>query len=37
MKSIERSAQANDFAACRVSLGDMSAEIEKFSSKAASL
>jgi HPt (histidine-containing phosphotransfer) domain-containing protein len=37
MKSIERSAQANDFAACRMSLGGMSAELEKFSSEAASL
>jgi len=37
MKSIERSAQAGDFAACRASLGGMQAELEKFSSEAATL
>jgi HPt (histidine-containing phosphotransfer) domain-containing protein len=37
MKSIERSAQSNDFAACRASLGGMPAELEKFSSEVASL
>lgn len=37
MKSIERSAVAGDFAACRASLGGISAELEKFSSETASL
>ncbi len=37
MKSIERSARAGDFAACRASLGCVSVELEKFSSEAASL
>lgn len=37
MKSIERSAQAGDFTACRASLGVMPAELVKFSSEAASL
>ena len=37
MKSIERSAQTGDFAKCRASLGEMSAELEKFSSESASL
>jgi len=37
MKSIERSAQANDFAACRLSLGHMRLELNRFSSEAASL
>jgi HPt (histidine-containing phosphotransfer) domain-containing protein len=37
MKSMERSAHAGDFAACRASLLDMSVELEKFSSEAASL
>ncbi len=37
MKSIERSARAGDFAACRASLGSVSAELEKFSSETALL
>jgi len=37
MKSIECSAIAGDFAACRASLGGISAELEKFSSETASL
>jgi HPt (histidine-containing phosphotransfer) domain-containing protein len=37
MKSFERSAQANDFSACRASLGNMPAELKRFSSEAASL
>jgi HPt (histidine-containing phosphotransfer) domain-containing protein len=37
MKSIERSAIAGDFAACRASLGGIPAELEKFSSETASL
>jgi len=37
MKSIERSAVAGDFAACRASLGGISTELEKFSSETASL
>ena len=37
MKNIERSAKANDFSACRTSLGIMPAELQKFSSEAASL
>ena len=37
MKSIEQSAKAKDFSACRVSLGIMPAELKKFSSEAASL
>ncbi len=37
LKSIERSATAGDFAACRTSLLDLSRELEKFSSEAAAL
>jgi len=37
MKNIELSAKANDFPACRASLGIMPTELKKFSSEAASL
>jgi len=37
MKSIERSAIAGDFAACRASLGGVTSELEKFSSETAAL
>jgi HPt (histidine-containing phosphotransfer) domain-containing protein len=37
LKSIERNAAAGDFGACRASLLNLTAELQKFSSKAASL
>jgi len=37
MKSIERSAAAGDFAACRASLGALNIELQKFSAETASL
>jgi HPt (histidine-containing phosphotransfer) domain-containing protein len=37
MKSVERSAIAGDFAACRAALGNLNTELQKFSAKTASL
>lgn len=37
MKTIERSAHAGDFAACRASLPSIASELERFSREAASL
>lgn len=37
MKTIERSATAGDFSACRESLNSLSTELQKFSAEAASL
>ena len=37
MKSIERDAAAGDFVACRVALGNLNTELQRFSAKTASL